>query len=103
MKEIRDNIHNYLKGLIAKKIGDDDEPIDTDIDLETNVTKNTKLSPFDLVARQLTENPDDMLEKEEEMSLEELTITGNYSDCDILEEENETINKNDDVLVNTKK
>ena len=66
------------------------------------MTKNTKLSPFDLVARQLTENPDDMLEKEEEMSLEELTITGNYRNYDILEEEREAITENDDVWVKTK-
>ena len=36
MKEIRENIQNYLKGLISKKIEDDDEPVATDIYLETN-------------------------------------------------------------------
>ena len=44
-----------------------------------------------------------MVDAEEEMSLEDLTITGNYSDYDILEEEKETITKNDDVWVKTKK
>ena len=53
MKQIRQKIQNYLKGLIAKK-GDDDDPVDTYIDLETNVTKNTELSTSDSVARQLT-------------------------------------------------
>ena len=55
------------------------------------------------MARHLTENPDDMMDAEEEMSFDELTITGNYSDYDILEEEKETIIKNNDVWVKTKK
>ena len=38
------------------------------------------------MARQLTENPDDMVNIEEEMDFDYLTITGNYSDYDILEE-----------------
>ena len=44
-----------------QKIGDDDDPVDTDIDLETNVMKNTELSTSASVARKLTENPDDMV------------------------------------------
>ena len=31
------------------------------------------------------------------MDFDNLTITGNYSDCDILEEEKEAITKNGDV------
>ena len=37
------------------------------------------------------------------MYVKDLTITGNYSDYDILEEEKETITKNDNVGVKTKK
>ena len=37
------------------------------------------------------------------MSSEDLIITGDYSDYDILEEEKDTINKNNDVWVKTKK
>ena len=37
------------------------------------------------------------------MAIEDLTITGNYSDHDILEEEKEAITENDDVWVKTKK
>ena len=55
------------------------------------------------MARQLTENPDDMVNTEEKMAFDDLTITGNYSDYDILEEERETITKNDNVWVKTKK
>ena len=44
-----------------------------------------------------------MVDVEEEMSFDELTITGNYSDYNILEEEKETITKNYDVWVKTKK
>ena len=33
MKEIREKIQNYLKGMISKKVVDDDDPVDTDIDL----------------------------------------------------------------------
>ena len=65
MKEIRENIQNYFKGLIAKKKGDDDDPVDNDIDLETNLTKNTELNTSAYVARKLIENPDDMVYAEE--------------------------------------
>ena len=51
----------------------------------------------------MTENPDDMVDAEEEMSFEDLTITSNYSDYDILEEEKDTISEKDDVWVITKK
>ena len=44
-----------------------------------------------------------MVNTEEEMDFDDLTITGNYSDYDILEEEKETITKNDNVWVKTKK
>ena len=50
MKDIREKIQNCLKGLIAKK-GDDDDPVATDIDLETNVTKNPESSTSALVER----------------------------------------------------
>ena len=67
------------------------------------MTKNTELSNSALVAIQLTENTYDMMDAEKEMSSEDLTITGNYSDYDFLEEEKDTITKNDDVWVKTKK
>ena len=66
------------------------------------MTKNTELSTSALVARKLTENPDDMVDTEE-VFFDDLTITGNYSDNDILEEEKETITKNNNVWVKTKK
>ena len=37
------------------------------------------------------------------MYFDSLTITGNYNDSDILEEEKETITKNDNAWVKTKK
>ena len=55
------------------------------------------------MARQLTENQDDMVDAEEEISFEDLTITINYSGYDILEEEKENITKNNNVWVKTKK
>ena len=55
------------------------------------------------MARQLTENQDDVVDEEEEMYFEDLTITGDYSDYDISEEERKTITKNDGVWVKTKK
>ena len=85
------------KILEIQKIGHDDYSVATDIDLEYNVTKNTDLSTSTLAARQLTENPDDMVDSEEEMSSDDLTITGDYSDYDILEEEKDTITENDHV------
>ena len=65
--------------------------------------KTTELSTSALVERQLTENPYDMVNTKKEMDFEDLTIPGNYSDYDILEEEKETIAKNDNVWVKTKK
>ena len=44
-----------------------------------------------------------MVDTEEEMSFEDLTITGNYSDYDILEEGKENITENEKVWVKTKK
>ena len=67
------------------------------------MTNNTELSTSTLVARHLTEHPYDMVDAEEEMSSEDLTITGDYSDYNILEEEKDTITKNDDVWFKTKK
>ena len=60
MKESRENIQNYLKCMI-ERIWDDDYSVATDIDLESNMTKNTELSTSTLVARQLTDNPDEMI------------------------------------------
>ena len=65
--------------------------------------RNIDLSNSTLVATQLTKNEDDMVEEGKEMSSDDLTITGDYSDYDILEEENDTITKNNDVWVKTKK
>ena len=67
------------------------------------MTKNTDLSTSTLAVRQLTENADDMVDEEEEISSDYLTITGDYSDYDILEEEKDTISEKDDVWVKTKK
>ena len=65
--------------------------------------RNTDLSTSTLVARQLTKNVDEMVEEGKEMSSDDLTITGDYSDYDILEGEKNTISENDDVWVKTKK
>ena len=54
--------------------------------METNVVKNTELSTSGSVARKLTENPDESFYTEEEIAFYYLTITGNYSDYDILED-----------------
>ena len=88
-----------LKMLDSKKIGDDDYSVATDIDMKYNVTKNTELSTSTLVSRQLKENTYDMVDSEEEISSEDFTITGNYSDYNILEEDKDTMTKNDDVWV----
>ena len=87
----------------SQTIVDDDYSVVTDIHLGSNVTKNTDLSTSTLVAKKLTENADDMVDAEEEISSDNFTITGDYSDYDILEEEKDTIAKNDNVWVKTKK
>ena len=49
--------------------------------------KNRELSNSVSVEIKLRENPDNMVHTEEEMDSDDLTITGNYSDYDISEEE----------------
>ena len=44
-----------------------------------------------------------MVDTEEEMDFDELTINGNYSDYYIFEEEKETITEDDNVWVKTKR
>ena len=51
----------------------------------------------------MTETPDENFDTEGEMAFDDLTIPGDYSDCDILEEEKESISKNDEICVKTKK
>ena len=67
------------------------------------MVKNTELSTSESGARIITETPDENVDTEEEMDFDDLTITGNYSDYDILEEEKETITKNDNIWFKTKK
>ena len=67
------------------------------------MTKNTELSTSALVARQQIENPYDIVNTEKDIVFDNLTITGNYSDYNTLEEEKENINKNDNVWVKKKR
>ena len=76
MKNIRQKIHNYLNGLMIKK-ADNDDTVDTDIEMDTSVVKNTEKITSDSVARQLTENLDEKVDIEEEMDFDGLNITGN--------------------------
>ena len=46
MKEIRQKLQNYLKGLISKK-GDYDDLVDTDIDLETNDEESEEIDQIE--------------------------------------------------------
>ena len=64
-------------------------------------TENTQLSTSGSVVRKMTETPDENFDIEEEIVFFYLTIPGDYSDYNILEEENETISKNDEVWVKT--
>ena len=65
--------------------------------------KDTYLSTYTLVARQLIENADDMVDTEEEMSSDDLNITGGYSYYRILEEEKDIIATKYNIWVKTKK
>ena len=56
--------HDLHRTLHSLRIGHDEYSDDTDIDLESNVTRNIDLSTSTLVATQLTENADDMVEEE---------------------------------------
>ena len=70
--------------MISKK-GDDDDTVDTDIDLETNVTNNTELSTSVSVARKLTENPDENVDIADDF-FNYLTFPAKCSAYDILKE-----------------
>ena len=65
---------------------ENDDTVDTDIELETNVVKNTEISTSESVAREMTYIPDENVDTEEEMAFDSLTIPGYYSDYDILED-----------------
>ena len=67
------------------------------------MVKNTELSTSESVARKMTQTPDENVDTWEEIALYYLTIPGDYSDYDILDEEKETISKNDEVWFRTKK
>ena len=67
------------------------------------MVENTELSNSESVTRKIAETPDENVGTEEGIAFDDLTIPGDYSDYDILKEENETISKNDDVWVKTKK
>ena len=71
--------------------------------MDANMVKNTELSTSESVARKMTETPNENFDTEEDISFDDLTIPGDYSYYDILEEEKETISKNDEVWVKTKK
>ena len=64
--------------------------------------KNTELSTSESVARNIKETPDENVDTEEETSFDDLTIPGDYSNYDILEEE-KNISKNDESWIKTKK
>ena len=51
--------------------------------------KNTELSTYESVTRKLRETPDENIDAKEEIPFDDLTIPGDYSDHDILEEEKE--------------
>ena len=63
MKEIRQKIQNNLKILIAKN-RENDDLVDTDIELEKNLVKNTELSTYESVARKIIETPDENFDTE---------------------------------------
>ena len=92
-----------LKRVDIEQNRENDDLVDTDIELEKNTTKKNELSTSESVAIKITETPDENVYTEEEMSFDDTTITGDYSDYDILEEEKENISKNDEVWVKTKK
>ena len=51
------------------------------------MVKNTELNTSESVARKITETTDGNVDTKEEMSFDDLTIPGDYSDYDILEKE----------------
>ena len=94
--------HDLHRTLHSLRIGHDDLSVDTAIDLESNVTRNTNLSASTVLATEITEHTNDMVAEENQMSSDDLISTGDYSDCDILDEEKNRISKNDIVWVKKK-
>ena len=86
MKEIRYKMQNHLKRINSQQNRDNADLVDTYIELETHVVKNIELSTSRLVARKITETPDENFDTEEEISFDYQTIPGDYSDYGIFEE-----------------
>ena len=55
--------HDLHRTLHSLRIGHDDLSVDTAIDLESNETRNTNLSASTVVATEITEHADDMVEE----------------------------------------
>ena len=70
--------------------------------MDVCLDQNNELITTDSIARQRTELQVENVNTDEEIDFDDLTITGDYSDNDILEEEKETISLNDEVWVKTK-
>ena len=54
-------------------------------------TENTEVSTTEFVERKMTEHPVRNVDTEEEMTIDDLTIPGDYGDSDIFEEEKESV------------
>ena len=76
--------------------------VDPYIELDINVAKKTELSTPEKVASKMTETPYENVDTEEKLAFDDLNIPGDYSDYNILEEEKETISRNNEVRVKTK-
>ena len=72
--------HDLHRTLHSLRIGHNDYYVDTAINMKSNVTRNIDLNASTLVATQLAENTDDMVEEGKEMSFDDLISTGDYSD-----------------------
>ena len=78
--------HSLSKDMITTKIAAlqlDDEVLNN---MAVHSTENTEWTTTESMARQMPELPVENVNTEEEIDLDDLTITGDYSDYDILEE-----------------
>ena len=78
----------------------EDEVLDN---VAVHYTENNELTTHESVEIEMTELPVENIDTKEEMAFDDLTIPGDYSDYDILEEEQETTSLDYTVWVKTKK
>ena len=85
----RDHIENSesLRRIYIQQNRNNNDLVNTYIEVDANVVKNTELITSESLAWKITDTPDENFDTEEAISFDNLNIPVDCSDYDILEEE----------------